>query len=320
MEWFVSHQSALEFWRSAEAKDALALKRLRSKSLPIVTQKTKNLPIGDKCYLSRPVHLIVGSGNARKVNRELVCHVDSRLFPNASFVQISPELIVSSPELCFVHLAAELSLIELVTLGFELCGTYRLDKSNTERGFRDDLPLTSVAKLNSYLYKVPGMKGHKNAHKALHFITNGSASPMETILVMLLTLPKTFGGYGLPKPLLNHQINLPVVVSKTTGKTKYYCDLYWPDQKVDVEYDSDAYHATPEGVSRDAIRRNVLASIGVKVVTVSRIQIVSAIKLCEVAKLLSKLLRVRVGFSSSIFVSKHNRLRTQLLPKISPHC
>ena len=180
-------------------------------------------------------------------------------------------------------------------------------------GFRGDSPLASVASLGSYAARAAGKKGRKNALKALRFIENGSASPMETVLAILLVLPYRLGGYGFPKPLLNYRIEIPASIGKTAGKSKYYyCDLYWPDRKVDVEYDSDTYHTGSERIAQDATRRNALSSTGITVVTVSRSQVIRGSKMREFTEVLSKLLKRRLQYSKAS-AYRQSKLLGQLL-------
>jgi len=82
-----------------------------------------------KCFkgFSSPLHVLVGSDNARKNQQGLHCHISSGEFPNGSFVRMPSGLIVSSPELCFMQMASVLSLVDLVALGYEFCGNYRKD-------------------------------------------------------------------------------------------------------------------------------------------------------------------------------------------------
>jgi len=314
MKWIVSHQSALEFWRKSYVK-AVAGTRTTMKP-PVLPRGTKELKAVNFWGLMPPLHVLVGAGSARKVCRGLRCHVNSCEHPGGSFLRMASGMVVSSQELCFMQMAHELSLVELVALGYELCGSYRLG-SAPDQGFRADLPLTSVSGLGSYAAKAVGMRGRVNAQRALRYIADGSASPMETILAMLLTLPYSLGGYGFPRPQLNYCVATPAGASagKAAGDSKYYCDLYWPDAKVDVEYDSDAYHTGSDRIAKDAIRRNALIRAGVTVISVSRIQINSAPELRELAKLLSKLLGKRLQFDPREFAYRHAKLMTQLLPK-----
>lgn len=54
---------------------------------------------------------------------------------------------------------------------------------------RDRKPLTTPAKLASYLNKAERMKGAKRARSALPYILGMSASPRESTLAELITLP-----------------------------------------------------------------------------------------------------------------------------------
>jgi len=246
------------------------------------------------------------------------CHISSGRLPYGSFIQVEPGLSVSSPELCFVQMASELPLVELMMLGYEFCGNYRLDKvSSPEEGFRKDRPLTSAATLDAFVAKATGLKGCKNARKALRFITDASASPMETALTLLLCLPYRLGGYGFPMPRLNWRIevNIPTRnIPGTSGRTKFYGDLYWPAEQVDVEYDSDAHHSKSEQTEYDTRRRNALQSAGVVVFSVTRKQIMDTRKTRELAEELSRSLEKRLRCPAPEFTLRHFKLRQQLLP------
>jgi len=318
MEWFVSHKSALEFWQKAQASEVLAKKRMRSCTPPKDLPDARGLRLENPFGLSLPLHILVENSNARNKSGKFVCHIGSRWFPGGSFIQVAPGIIMSSPELCFVQMAGEMSLIQLVMLGYEICGSYRLDsEASTGRGFRDDVPLTSVNALKSFVAKLKGYKGIKNARRALRFIADGSASPMETILAMFLTLPYMLGGYSFPPPLLNCPIDVPDSSKKAKGKSRYYCDMYWPDEQVDVEYDSDFYHTKEERIAKDAIRRNALTSVGIAVVTVSRKQINNTAELRRVAMALSGLLGKQLRCPKPEFTRNHAALRKELLRRVS---
>ena len=316
MDWIICHKSALEFWRRARAMDALSGKKPKGLKPPAEPHDTKELLRKTLRNFSTPLHVLVGKGNARKLCRNIRCHVSSGEFPNGSFVRIGSGLVVSSPELCFLQVAGESSFVDTVALGYELCGSYRLDRENgTGQGFRNDLPLTSVAGLSSYAVRAAGLKGRTKALKALRFISDGSASPMETVLAILLTLPYRFGGYGLPGPRLNYRIDVPINTGKVKGKSTYYCDLYWPDEQVAVEYDSDEYHTGSDRIAKDAVRRNALTGAGVTVFTVSRRQIIGTPRFRELAQALSKLLgkRIRHPYTVVEFNRRHSKLLNQLL-------
>jgi hypothetical protein len=135
MQWFISHDSALELWRRApiEKEDILRNKKLRAGKLPESTGAPDEIPRENFWGLSAPLHVLAQNTGVRRTTATLRRHICSQPLPTGSLIQISPELIVASPELCFLQMASELSLLDLVGLGFEFCGTYRLDKQNEER-------------------------------------------------------------------------------------------------------------------------------------------------------------------------------------------
>jgi hypothetical protein len=212
-----------------------------------------------------------------------------------------------------MQMASELSFRELVALGYELCGGYRLDsKGEVERGFRDDLSLTNTTKLASYISRAAEQKGRVTALKALRYLADNSASPMETILTMLLTMPYQYGGYGFAVPKLNFRIDVPGKQRNSKKGSEYYGDLYWPEAKVDVEYDSDAYHTATDFIAKDAVRRNALSFVGATVVTVSRRQIANTEEMHKIAVLLSKLLKKRLQYPMPEFLGRRAALRKEL--------
>ena len=88
------------------------------------------------------------------------------MFPRGSFVRIARNVLASSPELCFVQMASELSLPALIRLGFELCGTYGVATVG-KADFRFERPFTTPARLARFLDKAANMPGTVKARKAL---------------------------------------------------------------------------------------------------------------------------------------------------------
>ena len=111
-------------------------------------------------------------------------------------------LCVVSPEVLFLEMAAQLSGIELVKLGYELCGVYSLPMSQpnyagTPRGYSRRKALTSVARLTAHVASQSNNRSVKKARWALRYVLDGSASPRETELSMLMVLPRKWAGMVL---------------------------------------------------------------------------------------------------------------------------
>ncbi|MCL1846781.1 MAG: hypothetical protein FWF91_02295 [Coriobacteriia bacterium] len=235
-----------------------------------------------------PLDATVSSKAARRVTSVVRSHVFEAALPRGGVVYVGGGLCVSSPELCFFWMASELSLVKLIELGFELCGSYSLPgPAPGEEGAYRRPPLTSTKKLAAFVGQMAGAHGVRKATRALRYIADGSASPMETVLVMLLTLPYKLGGYGLYMPELNARVTPAKTAKKIASKSHYYCDLFWPDVDVAAEYDSDQFHTGPDRISSDSKRRNALATMGVLVVTVTNRQIRDTVELEKVAKQLA---------------------------------
>lgn len=290
-----------------------SLKRVRRKSsgqLPPAGELRFDNPLG----LQPPLDILVSDANDRKVNRWMHCHVSGAPFPDGSFFDAGHGMLVSSPEFCYLQMAEALPLLELIKLGFEFCGTYRRasDAAN-DVGFRAELPLTSKSKIAAFLARMSGARGHKLAMKALSYVLDDSASPMETALALTLCLPYKLGGYGFPAPQMNHRVNVTQEARKACKKRYYLCDLFWPDAKLDLEYDSNAYHANTIRIAEDSSRRNALTYMGVSVITVTGNQIANDLEMHRVAQLLSKSLKKRVRCSDKSFSKRRAVLRENLL-------
>jgi len=206
--------------------------------------------------------------------------------------------MVSSPEFCFLQLANQLPLPRLIQLGYELCGKYSIpvrgDLNAPEKGFYKRDSLTSVNALQAFIDRMPGINGHRMATHALRYILDGSASPMEAKLAILLTLPYKLGGFNLYLPELNYRIVPSKTVKQSASKSFYSCDLYWPDYDLAVEYDSDLCHTGSKRIASDSKKRNTLALMGISVITVTKEQIYSKTELEKVARILANHLDKRL--------------------------
>lgn len=130
MKTVLTHLSALEYWRSPQSDAGPARLACRVRSLPRsapCSAAIGALPPDVRAQLSLPIHVLSLDGR-RKSTRSLIVHQAAAL-PAGSLRSLSqPDgedtLLVTSPELTFVHLASLLSYPRTVHLGYELCGTY----------------------------------------------------------------------------------------------------------------------------------------------------------------------------------------------------
>ena len=302
----------MEYWRAVIAPCAkVSRAQPATKALPQVKLLDWDL-LESNGVNAKPLHVVVSDAASRTKSKRVVSHVWLGFTRAASFVRVDKGIYVSSPEACFLQLAPKLSLVDLVKLGIELCGVYTQSLSSG-RGFVRKDPLTSVTSIQKYLAKMEGIPGCKKAQKALGYLVEGSASPMETMLVMFLCLPTFMGGYGLKLPQCNCTIDVSSTLDRGDRGAYYCCDLYWSDKRVAVEYDSDMFHTGSKRIAKDSRRRNDLLACGVKVVSVTRGQVFNARELDSVARALAKLLKIRLRSERQDLLTRRFALRQQLI-------
>jgi very-short-patch-repair endonuclease len=208
---------------------------------------------------------------------------------------------VASPELVFLELANYLNLHQLILLGLQMCAHCVGEPSRA---------ISTKYRLDAFLKKTPGHYGHKKAVRALKYIQNGSASIMESIVFMVLTLPNSLGGYGLDGVQFNHEI----IFDSGSSQKRCFADLYYSKAKVAVEYDSFTHHNTPKEQSKDLIRATTLKKHGIEVIRFGTQQLYDKNKCEDFALSVASSIGKRVRIRCKGFYREHNKIR-ELLPR-----
>lgn len=292
MSIYLTHQSAREYWVGPFVRRGGRTPRLASlPSEPLRTDSiyTETLPyVGIK---STPVHTAVGASAHRSRQLGVTSHLISGPLPAGAFEELKGDLWVASPELCFCQMAGELGFAEEVRFGYELCACFQRNDFTEDLDARE--PLTGEAALRGFLTRCKGFRGHRQAQHAAKYVTERAESPMEVAVAMLLTLPRRYGGYGLPHAVLNREIAVARRSDKNVKRT-YRPDLAWPEQRLIVEYDSDLHHSAKPNVIADAVRRNALQDAGWRVTALTWEQVKSPQLMDEAAAQLAHALGVRL--------------------------
>lgn len=312
MKPIVSHQSALEYWRMTrcEPRNYKALshtKRVSTKA-PVASE-LKREAFALFGALSLPLHILVSAYDARRSQNKIVCHLVNIDLPKGAILDTGLGFYVCSPEFCFVLMASCLDLPKLIELGFELCGTYDISRGS----YKECEPLTTAAKLRAFVDKCANLHGIKKARQAISYVANNSASPMETISVILLCLPYRMGGYGIELPQLNYPITLDRKAMHIAGKRTCRCDLYWQKKKLAVEYEGVEYHEGEYNMIKDSSRRSALTSMGIKVVSVTKRDINYEDSLNGIAHLIAKHLGKKLKYQDPEFTQKYRELQKSLV-------
>jgi len=223
----------------------------------------------------------------------------------AGAVTVRNGMTVASPELLFLQLARSLSIQRLILLGLQLC---------SHPPGQPSAAITSKQKINAFISKTVGHRGHRKAVRALKYVENGSASIMESVVYMILRLPHVLGGYGLSGVVFNHEIKLDGQARKRLGQSRCFVDLYYKQAKLAVEYESFAYHNSPSEQGKDIIRSDALERQGIDVMHVSTVQIYDKDACRTFAYNLASRLGKRIQIRTKKFDEMHALLRS-LLPE-----
>lgn len=215
---------------------------------------------------------------------------------------------VASPELLFLQLALELSIHRLILLGLQLC-SYPPGNSS--------VAITTKEKLETFLAKTLGHRGHRKALRASKYIEDGSASIMESIVYMILTLPNVLGGYGLDGAVFNHEIKLKEEGGNRLGQKRCFTDLYYKSAKLAVEYESFAFHNSPWDQGKDMVRAATLERQGIDVMRLSTVQLYNKNSCKDFAFNLARRFGKRIQIRTDKFDQMHTQLRA-LMPTAEP--
>lgn len=343
MQLALAGKSALAFWiwaarPTSYLSDLLPIHGHSSKLLThdalaqgaplkmLIKREKKPLPLSFKTSITRaeannlsreleqtePLHILVSNKNERRHGN----NIHAQLMQNAAQVDAFYEpikgLYVSAPELVFTQLSSQLPLTHLIMLGYELCGEYSVDVK-TERGFTARPSLMKQEDL-AKLFSAGCHLGQKRLSlQAISCALEGTASPAESQLAALLTTPTRLGGFGFSAPKPNAIVLQDARSQEVSGKHWRACDLLWEDERVDVEYDSEAFHSTREQRYQDSVRRNALTNSGFKVISVTPNQLQSLDEMRTVARVLARALSKRTRIRISGYEQMQRELHRAVL-------
>lgn len=221
-------------------------------------------------------------------------------------------IVMSSPEFCFLQMAQVVDDLELIELGFELCGGYAVNPSG-EHGLVQRAPVTTPKRLSAFVEKAKGAPGIQRARRAVKYVLAGSRSPRESRTAMLATLTRTNGGFGLPAPALNCGVQLPVNIALAVGTPTIYPDLYWGNAATVLEYDSLDWHDGYEAAEHDAQKRMAYQLLGLDVITLTKSQFNDLDIMTGMFDMLAKRLHVRRPHANARQLGRRVELHARLV-------
>ena len=219
--------------------------------------------------------------------------------------------MVASPELCFAQCAQLLPFDELVAIGYELTGTYRLhmDERPVDMTCK---PLASIDSLTRFVQGLRGFRGASKALRALRYVRDGSRSPMETALAMMIVLPRSMGGLGIRDVEMNRRVEVSGRACRYTRRHWFELDIFIARCRLDVEYDGEEHEVRARALD-DKERSNALGAMGYQVIRVTRSQFANQLALVRVLMSIAAIAGVRGDITSPEFQARQNELRLHLI-------
>jgi hypothetical protein len=225
------------------------------------------------------VHLRTPRRSRHRKYKDFQLHVTSEQLPAHSFYELVPtggqhgsltaavnanesldervRIFVDAPTLQVAWLSYQMQRLVLKgrvtenyallrTVGYvmELCGCYALVPSGQgcERGSYRLSPLLGVADLSRLLNEARNLKGLKLARKAVALAGDNSASPMESLLFLLFSLPANRGGLGYSGVLINTPIDPKLLKEVGAAHDQLTPDLQMWELHVVFEFESRFAH------------------------------------------------------------------------------
>ena len=262
-------------------------------------------------FARQPLDVLVPRGS-HGTAENVVFHGCSGPFPRRAFTQVAPGILLASPELSFLQTRRNATFVDTLLYGYALCGNFALDEDSPTGLVNRNSPLTTPRRLENFANACTHMNGARIAKTRARYVRAGSASPRESKLSLLTTLPLQYGGKGLPAAQLNKKIPIPARYKWSGGRNYYVADLYWENAKVTVEYDSDLAHANKQGIWRDSDKRNTLTDMGYTPLCFTSIQLDDPRAFDHAAEALRRALDVRRRPLPKDYQRKVDQLRSEL--------
>ncbi|MCQ2752278.1 MAG: hypothetical protein MJ189_04190 [Coriobacteriales bacterium] len=240
MSYIISHASAIDFWRMS----AFNPKKFKAATKEDLLKSSLSKP---KCAFltnNQPIDKLVFNQNERRNNKSVTSHLYTGKIFEASFLKLNEEAYICSPAFALMQIALKTDFIYLVLLCLEFCGYFcycknventkveNRNKSNSKNRcglqFKNrSFALCTTEKLKEITRLYKGYNGANCIQKVLKYCCNGATSIEMTKIIMLMCLPRRYGGYELNiesidlkelESFLNAYDNLTPYILDTTNK------------------------------------------------------------------------------------------------------
>ncbi len=271
-ELLVGYGTALDYWRTARVAAGLGVEPLVDDGGKVFG--ARQMRLGELaqlalvlCNSEAPLDVAVSSSSGRHCCELIDSHVWKGPLPADQRHGLGSGIEVCRIPIVFSQLAITTEPIELCRIGYEITGTYGLTPWANEAYANRLVPLATVQELMAYAQTARALKvrGATRACDALKRVTDGSKSPRESDVAIIMALTRKSGGFGLCGFVMNQAIELSPRAQEILGYHRIAPDFFWPGTRTVMEYDSDEWHLDPISHARDSRRREALSEDGYSV-------------------------------------------------------
>lgn len=254
-----------------------------------------------------PLNVMVSGKNQRRFSARTCSWEHPAAVPRNSYLRLSKSVFLAVPELAALQVTQSYCTAEFAVLVSMLCAFF-VESAEAPGGLMPRRAPSTLETFGTFLASLdpaaPTPRGTRRLQRALRYAMPNAASPAEIQLALVLSLPKSLGGYGFPKP----QLNEPCGSGEASA---LYPDLLWRKKHVAVEYQSEANHLGSEQLRRDLQRSNLLQSAGITLFEASARHLRDPHAMEELACMIAKKLGVSVELGQTAR-AKRAQLNTRL--------
>lgn len=231
-----------------------------------------------------------------------------------SFEDITVHLWIPSPAFALFLLKPKVSDELFFSLTCELLGYYFMKRlpNDEEDTLTQHQPLCTKKQLVSFAENMP-----KRTHFRLQVRRIAQASferlrsPMETMVSAIFTWSYKRGGAAFSRPSINWKLSLGRSEQILAGQSSMELDFFWETPLVRVEYDSTAFHASPEHPEqtlRDQHRQNVAENRKIRSFALTKDILFSPRRLYAFLQVLSRALQEEYTLSYHQFKTRYYKI------------
>ena len=174
-------------------------------------------------------------------------------------------------------------------------------------------PLATRQDILSLAAQARGQRDSVAPYQAAAMCIEGSGSPFETKVALMLTCNVHQGGEDWERPLMNKVIPFSDEAQRLAGMPYCIGDMVWEEQRVCLECNGMAFHADREGFRLASSRSAALRSSGYTVLDISYEQFADLEKFDAMVNQFAETLGFSLKNRTTAFLKRREALHNQLV-------